>query len=116
MSERANPFGDLDDFVPAPAKPKVDPAVIDQVAEANGFPSRQAPKESMVAPTIDTPVTVKEPLPSRRRTTGRSEQVNIKTTARTKRRLLEISVERDMPLGEVLELALKALEHSWNEK
>lgn len=44
MSERANPFGDLGDFAPAPAKPKPDPAVIDQVAEAHGFPSRQPRK------------------------------------------------------------------------
>lgn len=53
MSERANPFGDLGDFAPAPAKPKVDPAVIDQVAEAHGFPSRQPAKE--VPPTPEAP-------------------------------------------------------------
>ena len=45
MSERANPFGDLGDFAPAPSKPKVDRAVIDQVAEATGFPSRQPVKQ-----------------------------------------------------------------------
>jgi len=46
MSERANPFGDLGDFAPAQAKPKPDPAVIDQVAEAHGFPSRQPTRET----------------------------------------------------------------------
>lgn len=49
MSERANPFGDMTDFTPALPKPKADPAVIDQVAEAHGFPSRQPIKEASAA-------------------------------------------------------------------
>jgi hypothetical protein len=114
MIERANPFGDLDDFTPAPAKPKADPDVIDQVAAAHNFPSRQ-PVKQPEAPAAPAPAQAaeKEQLPSRRRTTGRSEQVNIKTTFAAKKRLMEISVERDMPLGEVLEQALEALEKSW---
>lgn len=52
MSERANPFGDLGDFTPAQAKPKPDPAIIDQVAETNGFPSRQPVKEVQAALTV----------------------------------------------------------------
>lgn len=44
MNERANPFGDLGDLAAAPARPKPDPAMIDQVAEAHGFPSRQPAK------------------------------------------------------------------------
>lgn len=125
MNERANPFGDLGDFAPTPAKPKPDPAMIDQVAEANGFLSRQPVKqptpEAAPAPAVPAPpkqpsaveAQPKEQLPSRRRMTGRSEQVNIKTTFAAKKRLMEISVERDMPLGEILERALKALEESW---
>lgn len=124
MNERANPFGDLGDFAPAPAKPKPDPVVIDQVAEANGFLSRQPVKQTApegapapAAPAASKPqvaqAQTKEQLPSRRRTTGRSEQVNIKTTFAAKKRLMEISVERDMPLGEILEQALEALEKSW---
>ena len=124
MSERANPFGDLGDFAPAQPKPKPDPAVINQVAEANGFLSRQPVKQSApeAAPTPAAPeqpptaeAQPKEQLPSRRRTTGRSEQVNIKTTFAAKKRLMEISVERDMPLGEILEQALEALEESWGK-
>lgn len=126
MNERANPFGDLGDFAPAPAKPKPDPAVIDQVAEANGFLSRQPVKQTApelasapAAPPAPDPraaqAQVKEQLPSRRRTTGRSEQVNIKTTFAAKKRLMEISVERDMPLGEILEQALAALEREWEK-
>ena len=125
MNERVNPFGDLGDFAPAPAKPKAEILeVANQVAEQHGFPSRQPVKQAApeVAPTPATPSTpeapatqahAKEQLPSRRRTTGRSEQVNIKTTFAAKKRLMEISVERDMPLGEILEQALDALEKSW---
>jgi hypothetical protein len=128
MTERVNPFGDLGDFSAAPAKNKTGHLdVAEEVAAANGFTSRQPTKAVSppsppnatvpVEPVAATPTTLnkqpKEALPSRRRTTGRSEQVNIKTTFAAKKRLMEISVERDMPLGEVLELALEALEESW---
>ncbi len=124
MSERANPFGDLGDFAPA-AKPKAEIRdVVDQVAAELGFPSRQPVKPSPEpAPAPAAPAAPEQPaatqaqpkeqLPSRRRTTGRSEQVNIKTTFAAKKRLMEISVERDMPLGEILEQALAALEKEW---
>jgi hypothetical protein len=116
MNERVNPFGDLGDFAPAPPKPKADRAVIDQVAEAHGFPSRQPAKPPVPEAASAPAAAVEKPqLPSRRRTTGRSEQVNIKTTFAAKKRLMEISVERDMPLGEILELALEALENSWGK-
>lgn len=126
MNERVNPFGDLGDFTPGLAKHKAAAQdVIDQVAASTGFPSRQpvkqpAPEASpapAATPAIEQPpaaqIAPKEQLPSRRRTTGRSEQVNIKTTFAAKKRLMEISVERDMPLGEILEQALEALEKSW---
>lgn len=122
MNERVNPFGDLGDFAPAPAKPKAEILeVVDQVAQQHGFPSRQPVKPSapdaMPMPAAPESQVAqaqpKEQLPSRRRTTGRSEQVNIKTTFAAKKRLMEISVERDMPLGEILEQALAALEREW---
>jgi len=56
MIERANPFGDLNDFAPAPAKPKTDRAVIDQVAAENGFPSRQPLKDASSASLPAAPV------------------------------------------------------------
>lgn len=127
-AERVNPFGDLGDFSAAPAKSKTGHLdVAEEVAAANGFTSRQPAKPvtaaappataAPVEPAAAAPATPnkpsKEALPSRRRMTGRSEQVNIKTTFAAKKRLMEISVERDMPLGEVLELALEALETSW---
>ncbi|GEM_PF-1379362 len=116
MNERVNPFGDLGDFAPAPPKAKPEHRdVVEEVAAQHGFPSRQAPKPAGPVPTPVAPAQEKEQLPSRRKVTGRSEQINIKTTFATKKRLMEISVERDMPLGEVLELALAALEKSWGE-
>ena len=124
-AERVNPFGDLGDFSAAPAKTKTGHLdVAEEVAAANGFTSRQPAKPVTAAaaplePAAAAPTTPnkppKEALPSRRRTTGRSEQVNIKTTFAAKKRLMEISVERDIPLGEVLELALEALEESWKK-
>lgn len=127
MNERVNPFGDLGDFAPALPKPKAELLeVADQVAAQHGFPSRQPVKQSApetllepAAPPAPEPQTTraqpKEQLPSRRRMTGRSEQVNIKTTFAAKKRLMEISVERDMPLGEILEQALETLEKSWQK-
>jgi hypothetical protein len=113
MSERVNPFGDLADFAPAPTKTKIEhKEVVEEVAAQHGFPSRQ-PVKPVAALNPTKSAQQKEQLPSRRKLTGRSEQINIKTTFLTKKRLMEISVEKDMPLGEVLELALAALEKSW---
>lgn len=117
MNERVNPFGDLGDFAPAPPKAKPEHRdVVEEVAAQHGFPSRQAPKPAAPMPTPAAPTHGKEQLPSRRKVTGRSEQINIKTTFATKKRLMEISVERDMPLGEILEQALEALEQKWAKK
>lgn len=104
MTDRVNPFGDLNDFAPASAKDKapktVEKAVIDQVAADNGFPSRQ--------PQAD----VAKPVPrlQRRYTTGRNQQINVKATAETIARFYRIADEMNVPLGEVLSRALDALE------
>jgi hypothetical protein len=118
VTERANPFGDLNDFAPAAPKTKAGHReVVDQVAEQHGFPSRQPvkPATASTPPHAPAPASEREKLPSRRKLTGRSEQVNIKTTFAAKKRLMEISVERDMPLGEILELALETLEEHWRK-
>jgi hypothetical protein len=104
MSDRVNPFGDLNDFEPAQPKKSlgksVEKAVIDQVAADNGFPSRQAAKpEPEVAPRKQ-----------RRYTTGRNQQINIKATAETINRLNAMADRMNVPLGEVLARALIALE------
>ena len=104
MSDRVNPFGDLNDFVPAGPKAKgskpVEKAVIDQVASDNGFPSRQAQKADAKP----------APRQQRRYTTGRNQQINVKATAETIDRFYRIADEMNVPLGEVLARALEALE------
>jgi hypothetical protein len=105
-TERVNPFADLSDFetrpTPKPAR-SVEAAQIDQLAEEHGFPSRQP------ARTVST--TKVETAPSRRRyTTGRNQQINIKATAETIALLYRLADEKHMPLGELLERALEALE------
>jgi hypothetical protein len=105
MSERANPFGDLGDFTPAPAKPKADKAVIDQVAETHGFPSRQPTKQPEPQ---EQPITA--PRQQRRHRTGRNAQINIKATSEAIAHLYRLADDEKKPLGEILELALQAYE------
>lgn len=118
MSERANPFGDLGDFAPGPAKPKPDRAALDQVAEESGFVSRQPTKPS--APAV-APEQAASPAPTetevrtsareqRRFRTGRDKQINIKATDETIERMKQMADDRRIPLGRLLELALEALE------
>lgn len=102
MTERVNPFGDLNNF--EPAKPKTTShatkAAIDQVAAENNFPSRQAAKPAEQA----------GPRQQRRHRTGRNQQINIKATAETVEHLNRLADELGVPQGEVLARALKALE------
>lgn len=103
MTERVNPFGDLDDFVAAPKakQPKtIEKSVIDQVAADNNFPSRQPAKEEA------------KPLPrlQRRYKTGRNQQINIKATSETIEHFYRMADQMNVPLGEVLERALVALD------
>ena len=104
---RANPFANLDEFQ---AKPKPKPVAteeIERLAEASGFASRQ-PVARASAPAAERP---SEPRKKGRRyTTGRNQQINIKATAATIARLYEIADARHLPLGEVLELAIAALD------
>ena len=79
---RADPLGDLSDFMPRPSAERTR-----RVSEQNGFISREA-------------------RPQRRRRTGRSMQLNIKATAETIRRFIELADQRRVPLGELLEQLL----------
>jgi len=111
MSTRINPLGDLDDFQPkprsAPEKRRVEPEVIDQLAQDNGFPSRQPAKSSGRASAPAPAAT----LPSQRRyRTGRNVQKNIKATAETIDALNRKADELSVPLGEVVRRGLIALE------
>jgi hypothetical protein len=103
MSTRVNPFATLNDppvfATKAKAEKPVPTETIERIAEDNNFPSRQAAK----AP--------KEPRRKRRvYTTGRNRQFNIKATAETVERFYKMADERKVPLCELLEQALDALE------
>ena len=100
---RVNPFNDLSDapaFEPKPkaAKP-IEPEKIERLARDNNFPSRQSTK----IPTVDRP--------RRRYTTGRNQQLNFKATATTIEKFYRLAESKKLPLCELLEEALDALEH-----
>jgi hypothetical protein len=99
---RANPFSDIETLPAFEPKPKAPRPVandqIEKIAEANGFPSRQA---------VRPPARVRS---GRRYKTGRNQQINIKATSQVIERLYKIADARHIPLGELLEQALDALE------
>lgn len=105
---RADPFAgnlDLSDFAPAaPKKPKIEPAMIREVSEANNFPSRAAPKPSKIKAI------------QRRRRTGRNVQFNIKATPETIARFTALSDQNSWVFGETLDRALDALEKTLPKK
>jgi hypothetical protein len=103
MSPRVNPFANLTEPPVFTTKPKKETPVaedaIARIAEENNFPSRQAAK------------TPKELRRERRvYTTGRNRQFNIKATDETVERYFKMADERQVPLCELLEHALDALE------
>lgn len=81
-------------------KPKQDREALAKIAEANGFPSRQAP-----------PVKVEADRPRQHYfRTGRNVQMAIKGTQECHEHLQRLVAELDVPKGVILEEALKALE------
>lgn len=105
MSGRVNPFAILSEPTAFTTKPKpekpVDEAAIEAIARQENFPSRQAPKPNAQA---------KRPM--RRWRTGRNKHLGIKTTAETKERFYKMAEARTVPHGELLRLALDALERA----
>ncbi len=99
---RANPFADVETLPTFTPKAKSVQSVateqIDKIAEANGFPSRSAGR----APSPRRA--------GRRYKTGRNQQINIKATAQVIARLYQMADMRQVPLGELLEQALDALD------
>ena len=101
-TERANPF-DVANFTTKPDKKAPVPTEeIDRLAAETGFVSRN-PK-----PTPE-PVAQAEIGRPRRRRSSRNHQVNIRATAEALDLLAQLSDELDVPFGEVLERALRAL-------
>jgi hypothetical protein len=104
MSPRVNPFANVTEPLPSfttkPRKQKpVAEEAITRIAEENNFPSRQVAK------------TPKDQRKKRRiYTTGRNRQFNIKATEQTVERFYKMADDRHVPLCELFELALDALE------
>jgi hypothetical protein len=104
MTGRVDPFAILKEPLPSfttkPRKEKpVEEEAVARIAEENNFPSRQAAK----APST----------PRRKRRvyrTGRNQQFNAKATPETIERFYKLANDRNVPLGELLRLALDALE------
>ena len=108
-TSRANPFSDVESLPLFETKPKAPMPVpreqaerIEQIAEANNFPSRQP---------VRTPA-ARAPRKQRRYKTGRNQQINIKATPQVIERLYKMADAKRVPLGELLEQALVALEKS----
>jgi hypothetical protein len=103
MNTRVNPFATLAEPPVFTTKTRTEKPIptetIERIAEENNFPSRQAAK------------TPREPRRKRRvYTTGRNRQFNIKATAETVERFCKLADEFQVPLCELLELALEALQ------
>lgn len=108
-NERTNPFGDLSsDFAASPqAKKPILAANIDNIAEANGFPSRQPQKTPK--PTTDSPSGATGQHRTRRYTTGRNRQLNLKASDETIKAFYELADQRGITLAELFEQAVAAL-------
>jgi hypothetical protein len=103
MNDRVNPFANLKDPPVFTPKPKPEKPVVaeafTQIAEQNNFTSRQATK----APRTER----RKPRIHR---TGRNVQFNAKVTLATNTKIYRLADEKRITLGELLELALNALE------
>lgn len=105
MSGRVDAFAMLKEPTAFTTKPKpekrVEEEAVAEVARAHNFPSRQAPK-------ADAPPKRKQ----RRYRTGRNRHLGVKATAETVERFYKAADARNIPLGELLRLALDALERA----
>jgi hypothetical protein len=105
MNTRVNPFANLLD--PPVFTTKENPRTpvkketIERIATENNFPSRQAAKSANVVR--------RKPRIYR---TGRNQQFNAKATPETIDRFYKLANEKNVPLGELLRLALDALERA----
>ena len=101
---RANPFSDIETLPTFEPKSKAPRPIandqVDKIAEANGFPSRQAAAKPQARGRT-----------GRRYKTGRNQQINIKATSQVIERLYKMADARRVPLGELLEQAIDALEN-----
>ncbi|WP_263351333.1 hypothetical protein [Acidicapsa acidisoli] len=103
MTTRVNAFAELDGLPDFGVKPKkaapVPEEKIAQIAEDNNFPSRQ--------PQKPTRLQKRKPRVYR---TGRNRQFSAKATDETIDKIYKAADERGVVIGEVLRLAMDALE------
>lgn len=108
---RVNPFADLEEIEVRPKK-KLNPEdakTISQIAEQNGFPSRQAKPEQEPQRIVTTAAD----LPNRRGrrlATERTMQFNVRAAPSDVARFYALADEYHVPLGELLKMAIDALE------
>lgn len=104
MKARKNPLAGLleaSSFQTKPPRPEPVPhEAIERIAEKRNFPSREAPKVSRPA------------RQQRRYRTGRNQHLGIKATAETIERFYKAVDAQKVPSGELLRLALDALERA----
>ncbi len=105
MSERVNPFANIQDPPVFTTKPRAERRVeekdIAQLAEQNNFPSRQAPRSPKA-----------ERRKPRIHRTGRNQQFNAKATAETISRVYKQADEMKITLGEWMQRAADALDRA----
>jgi hypothetical protein len=105
MTSRKDPFATLLEVAEFGTKPIREKPVssdsVERIAETRNFPSREAPK----------PTTKPKRTPRHYRT-GRNQHLGIKTTIETRDRFYKLADDRNVPLGELLRLALDALERA----
>ena len=103
MNSRVDAFAVLTEPTAFVTKPKpekrVEEAAIADIAQQNNFPSRQAPKK-----------TAPPKREQRRYRTGRNRHLGIKATDETVERFYKVADERKIQHGELLRIALDALE------
>ncbi len=107
---RANPFGDLDDFQPKPSPKRIEPQVIEELAQQSGFVSREPVSAKPVVPATPALPAAIPPTQQRRYRTGRNAQFNVKAKPETIERLKAVADQLDITVAQVFEMAVDALE------
>ena len=95
--------GDLSDFEPSTAIPKINPEAVRAVAEASSFRSREPLKTEISS--VELPK--REP---RRFRTGRNVQLNLKVRQETANSFYALADRLQVVLGEAFERAVLALQ------
>jgi hypothetical protein len=105
MSTRVDPFANITELPTFTTKPKkekpVEEETIAHLAEQNNFPSRQPARASKA-----------ERRKPRIHRTGRNQQFTAKVTKETIDKIYRLANEMNVPLGELLRLAVDALERA----